>query len=641
MTAQPKTITDFIYNAAENHRDKIYIKYINGDKMESFTFGVFLNMIEKLAGSLYELGLRKGDKAGIISDNSWQWMLTDQAILSIGATDIPRGSDSTAAEITYILKHSDAKICFAENPAQVEKILSSNVEYNYLTNIILFYGEISEITCNIPDKISITKLADLMNDGERNLAAHKEAIKSLRLSIKPDDLATLIYTSGTTGTPKGVMLTHDNIVADIDYMMRVLYPKTEDRWVSVLPIWHVYERTVEYAIIATGGLMAYAKPTAKQLLPVLSEIKPTFMVSVPRIWESLYNGIMIQLRSGSKFKHGMFNFFLNIGLFHNKNWKRLVGMVAYFEKQPFILTVWRKIYSLLLLVVFFPLDSLGNALVFSKIRKKIGGKMKTPISGGGKLPDYLDDFFNAIKINILEGYGMTETSPVICVRTDSTLVSKTVGRALPEVEVMIGDDNFTPIKNQQEKGTIYVKGRIVMKGYYKDPENTLKVLKDGWLNTGDLGRKSITGELQIVGRVKETIVLTGGENIEPAPIEEKLLEDELISYVMLVGQDEKYLGALIVPKEDNLTQWANNNNITHDSYDDLCKNKAVTTLFTHIIKEKINVKNGFKSIDNIKYIAILSKQFEIGDELTRSLKMKRNVIMEKYDKVIKNMFKNG
>ena len=594
-------------------------------------------MIEKLSGTLYGIGLRKGDKVGIVSDNSWKWMLIDQAILSLGAADVPRGSDSNSVELVYILKHSDSKICFVENAEQADKILPEIKELEHLKTIILITDEINNIKTKIPHGIEILHLNDLLDN--KNSDNHIEAVRSLRLSIKPDDLATLIYTSGTTGIPKGVMLSHDNIVADIEYMLMILDPCEKDRWVSVLPIWHVYERTVEYAVIASYGLMAYSKPVAKQLLPVLSEIRPTWMVSVPRIWESLYNGIMIQVKGGSTIKQLLFNTFLAIGLYHNRNWKEFMGMVAYFQKRSLLLRIWKKISSLILLILVLPLDFIGNILVFSKIRKKIGGKMKTPISGGGKLPDYLDDFFNAIKINILEGYGMTETSPVICVRTNTTLVSKTVGRPIPHVEVMIGDENFTPLQNQCEKGLIYVKGRIVMKGYYKDPENTLKILKNGWLNTGDLGRKTISGEVQILGRAKETIVLTGGENIEPSPIEEALLEHPLIKNIMIVGQDQKYLAALVIPDEEAIIQFTKDSGIPSSSIQDICNNPIIIDAIHTIIKERITVKNGFKPYENIKYIKLIPKQFEIGEELTRSLKMKRNIITELYQKEINQMFK--
>ncbi|MBQ2000094.1 MAG: AMP-binding protein, partial [Spirochaetales bacterium] len=300
-----------------------------------------------------------------------------------------------------------------------------------------------------------------------------------------------------------------------------------------------------------------------------------------------------------------------------------------------------KIASLFKILFLFIPDVIGDLLIFSKIRKILGGKLHVPISGGGKLPDYMDDFFNAAHINVLEGYGMTETSPVICVRTLGALVPRTVGRPIPGVEVMIGNDNFEPLENQHEKGRIYVRSKIVMQGYYKMPEVTAKVIKNGWLDTGDLGRFTLNGNLQIVGRAKETIVLTGGENIEPVPIEDKILESELIQSVMLVGQDRKYLAALVIPNEAALKEWAENVGLKTNDYEALCESEEVNNELLSEIRSKVNMKNGFKACEAIKYVVVISKPFEVGDELTNSLKMKRNHIADKYADKIEEAFMKG
>jgi long-chain acyl-CoA synthetase len=236
---------------------------------------------------------------------------------------------------------------------------------------------------------------------------------------------------------------------------------------------------------------------------------------------------------------------------------------------------------------------------------------------------------------------MTETSPVICVRTLGALVPRTVGRPIPGVEVMIGNDNFEPLENQHEKGRIYVRSKIVMQGYYKMPEVTAKVIKNGWLDTGDLGRFTLNGNLQIVGRAKETIVLTGGENIEPVPIEDKILESELIQSVMLVGQDRKYLAALVIPNEAALKEWAENVGLQTEDYEALCSSDEVNEELLSEIRAKVNMKNGFKACEAVKYVVVISKPFEVGDELTNSLKMKRNHIADKYADKIEEAFMKG
>jgi long-chain acyl-CoA synthetase len=251
----------------------------------------------------------------------------------------------------------------------------------------------------------------------------------------------------------------------------------------------------------------------------------------------------------------------------------------------------------------------------------------------------LNTFFLAVGIEILEGWGMTETSPVIGVRTFERLVLRTVGPPAPGVELMIGDENWNPLKNQSEKGIVYIRGDNVMAGYYKEPEKTKATIsKDGWLNTGDLGRMTITGELQLTGRAKDTIVLVGGENVEPAPIEDKALEDPMISQLMIVGQDKKVLGALIIPSEDELYDFAKKNNIEYKDLNDLITKQEILDEVKNRIKAKVNTKNGFRDYERITFITLLPKPFEVGKELTHSLKVKRNVVADIYKKEIDKMF---
>jgi long-chain acyl-CoA synthetase len=281
-------------------------------------------------------------------------------------------------------------------------------------------------------------------------------------------------------------------------------------------------------------------------------------------------------------------------------------------------------------------------MVFKKIRDKTGGCLRGPISGGGALPGYVDDFFSAIKLDILEGWGLTETAPVIGVRLFERLVPTTVGPASPGVKIMICDENGNPLPNQHEKGLVYIKGDNVMSGYYREPEKTKAVLTDdGWLNTGDLGRLTLKGELQLCGRAKDTIVLTGGENIEPQPIENKLLELPLVHQVIVVGQDKKVLGALLVPSEEALLEFADKNGISYASFEDLCNKPQVNEEFRKLIKSTINEKDGFRDYERISFFRLILKPFEPGIELTHSLKMKRDVIFEKYKNVIEGMFKNA
>ena len=639
MYEELKTLVEVIYNAQKNSGDKDFLKYRVDEKFVSITYNQFVEMMEVFAASLYDIGVRKGDKVGIISENIYKWLITDMAIISLGAVDVPRGSDSTSIEISYILEHSDAKYCFVENPEQADKILSIKKEIPKIKCLILFTGTKSEIKGKIPKDIQIFHFDDLLKKGYTLINKYKNKLKSIRDSIKYEDIVTIIYTSGTTGTPKGVMLTHKNILHNVRSLPDVIHITTNERWLSILPVWHVFERTLEYIIMATSGTMGYSKPTARYLLPAFAEIKPTFMVSVPRIWEALYQGIVSKVKGESKIKWAMFSFFVKIGISYKKAWKTLKGLMPLFDKPFFLVSFFKKVGAFFVILFLWFWNLLGNILVFSNIKAKTGGCLRGPVSGGGALPEYVDNFFCAVGIEILEGWGLTETAPVIGVRLFERLVPRTVGPAAPGVEIMIGDEKGRPLFNQHEKGIVYIRGDNVMAGYYKDPKKTKAVIsKDGWFNTGDLGRMTITGELQLTGRAKDTIVLIGGENIEPSPIEDKLLEDPMIYQAMVVGQDKKILGALIVPAEENIFEYASINEISYKSIDDLCKNPNIIDEYKKNIKSKINPKNGFRDYERIIFFKLIPKPFEVGEELTHSLKMKRNVIADKYKKVIEEIF---
>ncbi|MCG8569389.1 MAG: long-chain fatty acid--CoA ligase [Spirochaetes bacterium] len=638
MYEECQTIVDLTYRGDKNFPDKPFLKYRENEIYQSITFSQFRQLTEQLAASLYELGLRKGDKVGIVSDNLYKWLVTDMAILSIGAVDVPRGSDTQPPEVEYILQHSEATMCFVEDSLQADKVINLLKNLTKIKNIILLTGEISGIKEKAPSSVSITTFDDLMEKGKTLLSKYESVLKECRQNLTKDDLATIIYTSGTTGAPKGVMLLHKNIMQNVHSMPEVLTVTDKDRWLSVLPVWHVFERTVEYCAFVCCSVLAYSKPTARYLLPDMAEIKPTYMVSVPRIWESIYAGIIKKINSGSPISKALFYFFTKIGLYYSNAFKTLTGMEPHFKKQNSIVKLVRKILALLEMILLFVPQALGNLLVFKKIRAKTGGCLKGPISGGGKLPEYVDDFFAAIKIDILEGYGLTETAPIVSVRNKQSRVRSTIGRPAPGVEVMIGDENWQPLSNQHDKGVVYIKGDLVMAGYYKEPEKTAAILKNGWLNTGDLGRKTITNEVQIIGRAKDTIVLMGGENIEPEPIEGKLLESHLINQIIVVGQDKKNLGALVIPDEENLILEVKEMGIKDASYLELIENEKIKMLFADIIKDKISHKNHFRDFEKITCFKLLSSPFEIGVEMTQTLKLKRNIIHEKYHNEIEEMY---
>ncbi len=635
-----KTLVDVMYNSKNRVGEKTFLKYRVDEKFTDISYNKFVEMVEGLSGSLYEAGLKKGDRVGIISDNLYKWLVADMAILSLGAADVPRGSDSTPQEVQYILKHSGAVFCFVESPKEADMIISFISEIPELKKIILLTGSTEEVKGKLPSGIGLTTFDELLKDGYKLYEKNRNDIEKIRNSINSDDLVTLIYTSGTTGAPKGVMLTNKNIMHNLHSLPDILPVTHKDRWVSILPVWHVFERTVEYCVMITGGLMAYSKPAAKFLLPDLEEIKPTFMVSVPRVWQSVYNGVLAKVDKGSPVKKGLFYGFLSIGsLFINLK-KTILNLHPKYKKEFFLLRLIKLLFSLVGFIALLPLYALGDLLVFRKVRAKTGGKLIGPISGGGALPPYVDLFFAVIGVEIIEGYGLTETSPVVGVRTFSTKVPTTIGRPIPGCQIMIGDENFKPLPCQQDKGIVYIKGDLVMAGYYKAEDKTRAVINDqGWFNSGDLGRLTISGELHLCGRAKDTIVLIGGENIEPEPIEAKILEDQMIHQVIIAGQDQKVLSALICPNDERLLDFAKSHGIQGNTRAELIKNPKIIEEYERIAKTQSSPKNGFKSYERVQFITLLNENFELGKEMTNSLKLKRNVIFDKYSKEISEMYK--
>ena len=457
--------------------------------------------------------------------------------------------------------------------------------------------------------------------------------------IQPDDLFTIIYTSGTTGTPKGVQLTHAAMASQIRNLPFVLSPK--DRALSILPIWHSYERVFEVISIACGVHTYYT--SLRNLGEDLHTVKPTIMVSAPRLWEGLYQRILskvekapllrrILFRAARSTAHGVRtaqSFFSG----------REIDLKGRGPMTSALLTMRHAVAWTLCIAPSLLLDR----LVLVKLRAAVGGEFRGTISGGGALPPHVDAFFNDIGIPVLEGYGLTESCPVLAVRTWDRLVIGSVGPVFPETEVRIVDpvtgavlypDTARRDLGRGKRGEIHAKGPQIMKGYYKDPEGTARVLKGGWLATGDLGMVTFNDCLKIVGRCKETIVLLGGENVEPLPIESKLLESPLIDQCMVVGQDRKHLGLLVVPSLSGFSATG----ITATDLAALEVRPEVTEMLRLEIRRLVGEASGFKPFERITSFHLLRKPFEVGEELTMTFKLRRHVITEKYGREIESMF---
>ena len=633
-----KTLPDLLRDCAAKYPSlpAQYSKDENGE-FQPRTFAQLFQDSLDFAGGLAKHGVKRGDRIGLISENRREWEQADMGLLILGAVDTPRGCDATEADLTYILSFSESMLVIAENNSQVKKILNNAESIPTLRKIICF-EEVEDAQMEQAKKANIEML-DFNAVVEEGKAWRKENPNYVEAELdkgKWDDLASIIFTSGTTGTPKGVMLTHGNILAQIDEAPERVHLNPGERCLVILPVWHAFQRALEYVILAQGASLNYSKPIGSILLPDLKKVNPTMMPAVPRVYEALYDGIWKKMKKAGGATLALFKFFLGVA----KAWKGLfrfmfnrnTNFLPYFIPGAFLL-------GIIPFILLSPLQALGNALILKKIRGMVGKNWRVGIAGGGAYPEYIDKFFWAVGINVAQGYGLTETAPVVSVNPWNHVRLGNVGTPLRHVYGRVVDDEGKVLKPGQ-KGILQIKGDTVMQGYYKREDLTSKVLSaDGWLDTGDIVRMSRKGEIKIYGRQKDTIVLLGGENIEPLPIETKLKENSLFATVVVCGQDQRFLTALILPNKDEVEAFAAKNQIKYESYEELLKTEAVHDLYANLISENISGKNGFKAFEKINDFVFITKPFEIGVELSAKQEMKRYTVYEMYKKQIAEMYK--
>ena len=591
-----------------------------------YDFGLYLG------SALIELGVEARDHVALLSDNRVEWNIVDYAVLMIGAADVPRGTDVTNQEIEYIVNHSDAEVVFVENQRLLDRVIRLMPKLDRVRHLVLMEEKAQ------PPK-GVLGLFDLVERGKALRSEGNRQVEARMAGITPDDLFTLIYTSGTTGTPKGVQLTHANMASQV---RNLPFPiERDDRLLSILPVWHSYERIFHYLSISNGSCTYFT--SLRTIAEDLATVKPTLMASAPRLWENLY----LRINKNVKESHWIRRALFHAAYFCSRQVKGasffLSGKEIDLKGRSIPRNLSKALMAVVKILVFAPPYVALNAVVLEKLRQVVGGCFKGTVSGGGALQPHVDEFFNYIGIPVLEGYGLTETSPVIGVRTHRKLVIGTIGPLFKETELRIVDLNSGEIlypnprykgHGRGMKGEIHVKGPQVMKGYYKNPEATARVLKDGWFNTGDIGIYTFNDCLKIVGRSKDTIVLLNGENIEPIPIEAKLCESPLIDQCMVVGQDQKHLGGLIVPSLEGFAARG----LAAESVEQLAASPQALRLLHEEAKRCISSENGFKKFEHVHEVRLVSKPFELGDELTNTFKIKRHVVDEKYADLIASIF---
>jgi len=602
---------------------------LDQQRWQPTSFGELVERGRNLATGLIALGLEARGHLGLFGDNRVEWIITDCATQFTASANVPRGTDVTDRELGFILVHAGIRIAVVEDARLEQRVHRVAAERGIAVYTVLMCGAATE-------KDSCT-LAAVEADGWKRREAGDREVERRIANLKPDDLFTLIYTSGTTGRPKGVMLTHANMISQIRHIPLEL--TWRDRVLSLLPIWHIYERVFEMITLHAGACTYYSN--VRHLAQDLLAVEPTFMGSAPRLWETLHDRILWGIRQSHPIRRGLFH----LAHWLSRHYHRALFYLKGFDYRTRPPGVWpRRLGCAWYGIVWFvllPWYGFFNVAVLERIRQAAGGSMKATISGGGALPEHIDAFFNNMGITVLEGYGLTETSPVLAVRTLTNRVIGTVGPLIPETALRIVDVDSGEILypdpsdengGRMRKGEIQVRGPQVMKGYYKDPTTTeALLLEDGWFRTGDLGLINGNDCLKVLGRCKETIVLSSGENVEPGPIESLLRQSPLIDNCMVVGQDQRHLGLLVVPAEEaqaeaRADEAKPDGQVTHQQLE-------------AEVRRLICAGNGFKAYERIRVIRLVPEPFRVGEEVTNLFKLRRHVIEEKYRSLLDEMFR--
>ena len=562
------------------------------------SFPEYKQLVMRFAGGLAALGIAKGDRVGIIAENRPEWVIADMATVSIGAVDVPVYPTLTAKQLEYIFLDAGVKAVIVSNRFQLNKILKIRKEIPSLEHVII-------MTEKGIDEPAVMGYSQVYAKGDLYNADHPDFFRTATASVAPEDLLTIIYTSGTTGNPKGVMLTHANMTSNIIASAGVIPFTANDTLLSFLPLCHSFERMAGYyTATAVGATVAYAE-SIETVRDNLLEIHPTIVTTVPRLFERIHSRLIKQIDAAPPARQKIFHWAVQVGRDTARARRR--GTI------PLGLRLKHAV---------------ADRLVYAKLRERTGGRIRFFVSGGAALPRELGEFFEAVGIIIIEGYGLTETSPVLTVNRTDDFKFGTVGKPIPGVEIKIAED-----------GEILAKGPNIMKGYYNDRKATQEVIDtDGWFHTGDVGMFDTEGHLMITDRKKHLFVSSGGKNIAPQPIENMFLASKYIDQFVLLGDGRMFCTALIWPDMDNVIEFAKASNLNHVAENELLDQVEVRKLFDEEIE---GIQKDLPHYERVRRFEFLPHALTIeAGEITPTMKVKRRAIEQKFSGLIEKMYEN-
>ncbi len=569
--------------------DETVAQFKAGADWKPITAKQMYGRVRAVAETLQSWGIQKGDRVALVGENRWEWPLVDFAVLAIGAVDVPLYQTLTPEQMAFILNNSGAKTLFCSNKDQFDKLMKVADQIKTLDHVVIW------------DDVEVTgaqKLSEILKNAPE-LEERDQDFEALMKSVKPEDLASIIYTSGTTGDPKGVALTHENMASNLRHSTDGLNIVKGDSSISFLPLSHALARHLDYAMFAHEAVISYL-PKFDDLPNAMKAVRPTIFLAVPRVFEKVRQAVEGRAKG---FQQKVLRWALAQGAAHKDE-------VAQ-GKTP-----------------GSPGWKVANYLVFGKVKEAFGGNVKLYVSGGAPLGKESTDWFLSAGIRIVEGYGMTETSPVIARSTFDAFRPNTVGKVIPNLEARLAQD-----------GELEVRGSSVFQGYWQNEEATKKeYTEDGWFKTGDIG-KFEDGFLTITDRKKELMKTSGGKYIAPQPVESKLKTDGLVEHAALIGDNRKFVSVLISPNFKALEGWAKKNGVTISGRPELVKDPKVQKLYKDMV-DKVN--GGLAHFEAIKKVTVVPDEWSVEEgELTPSLKLKRRVITEKYKDQIEGMYKGG